>query len=74
MAALKDIERGFYLDITANDPVRDSIGKAFFDKSRHGINLEPVAQWLEQLQAERFPARKFVLPDIVSFLRSDANL
>jgi len=25
MAALKDIERGFYLDMAANDPVRDSI-------------------------------------------------
>lgn len=51
--ALGSVERGFYLDVGAQDPEVDSVTKAFYDRGWHGINLEPVAHWYERLLAER---------------------
>ncbi len=39
--ALRDVERGFYIDIGANLPHADSVTKAFYDRGWHGVNVEP---------------------------------
>lgn len=51
--ALKTVERGFYIDIGANDPVEDSVTKAFYDRGWHGINVEPLSSHLVDLEAQR---------------------
>ena len=51
--ALKDIDKGFYIDAGANDPVTNSVTKAFYDRGWRGINIEPVRYWHERLVADR---------------------
>ena len=51
--ALKSVERGFYIDIGANDPVEDSVTKAFYDRGWHGINIEPLSTHLVDLATQR---------------------
>ena len=51
--SLKHIEHGFYVDVGANDPVQDSLTKAFYDRGWSGINIEPVTEWYKKLSAER---------------------
>jgi FkbM family methyltransferase len=51
--ALANVERGFYIDVGAQDPRFDSVTKAFYDQGWHGINLEPVEHWHRRLQDER---------------------
>ncbi len=51
--ALHDVERGFYVDAGANDPVDDSVTKLFYDAGWRGINIEPVKKWYERLTKER---------------------
>lgn len=50
--ALKHISNGFYIDVGANDPITDSITKAFYDRGWNGINIEPLqSHYQELLQA-----------------------
>lgn len=51
--ALRDVERGFYIDVGAQDPVVDSVTKAFYERGWHGINIEPVEHWYEKLVHDR---------------------
>lgn len=51
--ALRDIERGFYIDVGAADPVDDSVTKAFYERGWRGINIEPVTHWFQRLVADR---------------------
>src|SRR5262249_12433971 len=51
--ALKHIDRGFYIDVGANDPEQDSVTKAFYERGWRGINVEPVPQWFERLEKAR---------------------
>jgi FkbM family methyltransferase len=51
--ALKHVEKGFYIDVGANDPTLYSVTRAFYDKGWSGINLEPVAEFFERLKADR---------------------
>jgi len=51
--ALKDVDNGFYIDVGANDPVTDSVTKAFYDAGWRGINIEPVSEWFKKLQEDR---------------------
>ena len=46
---LKGVGRGFYVDVGAQDPDVGSVTRAFYDKGWSGINIEPVAQYHEQL-------------------------
>ncbi|NOR79715.1 MAG: FkbM family methyltransferase [Methyloprofundus sp.] len=48
--ALKNIEKGFFIDVGANDPELDSVTKLFYDKGWRGINIEPVSQWFDRLE------------------------
>ncbi|KTG26525.1 hypothetical protein AWR38_16825 [Idiomarina sp. WRN-38] len=51
--ALGDIENGFYIDVGAQDPVVDSVSKAFHEKGWRGLHIEPVAEYAEALRKER---------------------
>lgn len=51
--ALKHVKNGFYIDVGANHPSDDSVTKAFYDRGWSGINIEPLAAHIAQLQAER---------------------
>lgn len=50
---LKDIEKGFYIDVGANDPEIISVTKAFYDRGWHGINIEPIHAVCAKLVQER---------------------
>lgn len=51
--ALAHVDRGFYVDVGANDPEIDSVTKCFYDAGWSGINVEPVRDWHERLVAAR---------------------
>lgn len=51
--ALKHVDNGFYIDVGAHDPDAFSVTKAFHEHGWHGINIEPVGQWYEKLEAAR---------------------
>lgn len=51
--ALRGVEHGFYIDIGAQDPINDSVTKAFYEMGWHGINVEPVTHWFQRLEADR---------------------
>ena len=51
--ALKNVEKGFYIDVGANDPQQDSVTKAFYDMGWRGINIEPEYQFYKALKKER---------------------
>ena len=51
--ALRHVRGGFYIDVGANDPVKDSVTKAFSERGWHGINVEPVAAHHADLERDR---------------------
>ena len=51
--ALKHVEKGFYIDVGANDPTLDSVTLAFYERGWRGINIEPMRQYFDRLCAER---------------------
>ncbi|MGB4759535.1 MAG: FkbM family methyltransferase [Candidatus Saccharimonadales bacterium] len=46
-------EDGFYVDVGANDPDKDSVTKLFYEQGWHGMNIEPLAWHFKQLQQQR---------------------
>lgn len=51
--ALQHVQQGFYIDVGANDPSRDSVTRAFYERGWRGINIEPMTQYYGKLMAER---------------------
>jgi FkbM family methyltransferase len=51
--ALKHIERGFYIDIGAQDPVVDSVSLAFYEQGWRGVHVEPTPAYAEALRRAR---------------------
>ena len=51
--ALKHIERGFYIDIGAQDPLTDSVSMAFYEQGWRGVHIEPVAHYANRLKLAR---------------------
>ena len=51
--ALNDITGGFYVDIGAAWPTRDSVTRWFYDQGWRGINIEPNPEFLTVLRKER---------------------
>ncbi len=51
--ALGHVRNGFYVDAGANDPVLDSVTKAFYDNGWNGINIEPIYEHFQKLVNER---------------------
>lgn len=51
---MKDyVTNGNYIDVGANDPVRFSVTKVFYDMGWNGINIEPLEDKCELLMKER---------------------
>lgn len=51
--ALGHIWCGFYIDVGAQDPVVDSVTKAFYQHGWHGINIEPIEHWFNKIVQDR---------------------
>ncbi len=51
--ALREVTNGCYLDVGANDPVVDSVTKAFYDRGWRGVHVEPIPHWAQRLRTER---------------------
>jgi FkbM family methyltransferase len=51
--ALREVKHGFYIDVGAQDPLIDSVTKAFYDRGWRGINIEPNEEYFRKLQNER---------------------
>ena len=51
--ALKDVKDGFYIDVGAAWPEKDSVTKAFYDRNWRGINIEPNLDMWRLLAADR---------------------
>lgn len=49
----KNTKKGFYVDVGANDPEKDSVTKFFYDRGWHGINIEPIRSYHDKLQQQR---------------------
>ncbi len=45
-----DNEKGFYVDVGANEPTHESVTKYFYDKGWSGINIEPIPVLFEKLK------------------------
>ena len=53
LSALGHVDRGFYIDVGAQQPEYHSVTKVFYDRGWNGINVEPVSRWFDQLSRER---------------------
>jgi len=51
--ALKNIKKGFYIDIGAQDPEEDSVSLAFYEKGWRGIHIEPSEYYCNRLRISR---------------------
>lgn len=51
--AFKHLKCGFYIDVGANDPVGDSVTKAFYSKGWRGVNIEPSPVYFSRLVGDR---------------------
>jgi FkbM family methyltransferase len=51
--ALRDVERGFYVDVGAADPTELSVTRAFYDRGWSGINVEPLEEYFDKLEQAR---------------------
>ena len=51
--ALKHVEKGFYIDIGAQDPVVDSVSMGFYEQGWRGVNVEPTKQYSQKLRTAR---------------------
>jgi FkbM family methyltransferase len=59
-----DVDRGFYVDIGACDPVQDSVTHAFYNRGWSGINVEPHPDFFKRL--ERYRTRDINIEKLVS--------
>lgn len=51
--ALKHVKRGFYIDIGAQDPVIDSVSRAFYEHGWRGVHVEPTPHYAGKLRQDR---------------------
>ena len=51
--ALRHIEKGFYVDVGAMDPIIDSTTQAFYERGWRGVNIEPARSYYEKLSRSR---------------------
>ena len=50
---LYDVKNGFYIDVGANDPIKDSVTNFFYIRDWHGINIEPLDDKYALLKDQR---------------------
>jgi FkbM family methyltransferase len=51
--ALKHVPAGRYIDVGAQDPIIDSVSKAFYEHGWRGIHVEPVPRYADMLRRDR---------------------
>lgn len=51
--AFSDISEGRYLDIGTQDPVRDSVSLAFYERGWRGVHVEPTPTYAAAMRAAR---------------------
>jgi FkbM family methyltransferase len=51
--ALGHVDKGFYIDIGAQDPKVDSVSRAFYEAGWRGVHVEPNARYAELLRKDR---------------------
>jgi len=51
--AFSDVSAGRYLDIGTQDPVRDSVSLAFYERGWRGIHVEPTPDYAAAMRAAR---------------------
>jgi FkbM family methyltransferase len=51
--ALGNIKNGFYIDIGAQDPVNDSVSRAFYEIGWRGVHFEPTPAYAQKLRENR---------------------
>jgi FkbM family methyltransferase len=51
--ALRQVEKGFYIDVGAWSPDIDSVTRAFYERGWHGINIEPNPEFHSQYLQRR---------------------
>jgi FkbM family methyltransferase len=51
--ALRGVERGFYIDIGAQDPVLHSVSLAFYELGWRGVHVEPISAYAAALRSAR---------------------
>ena len=51
--ALRHVKNGFYIDVGAQDPVVDSVSKAFYEQGWRGIHIEATQHYAELLRQDR---------------------
>ena len=51
--ALGHVPKGHYIDIGAQDPVVDSVSKAFHNKGWQGVHIEPATGYTDMLRQQR---------------------
>lgn len=51
--AFKEVQGGFYIDIGAQDPIVDSVSKAFYEKGWRGIHVEALPGYVKALKKDR---------------------
>lgn len=47
------VDKGFYIDVGANDPNVMSVTKLFYDHGWRGVNMEPSEGYFDMLEAAR---------------------
>ncbi len=48
-----DVDKGFYIDVGANDETIDSVTKIFYEKGWSGINVDPIKRFIDKLDKSR---------------------
>jgi FkbM family methyltransferase len=51
--ALKHVTNGYYIDVGAQDPTKDSVSKLFCEQGWRGLHVEPTARYAEELRRDR---------------------
>lgn len=51
--ALWNVKNGFYIDVGAWDPIKDSVSKAFYEQGWRGIHVEPLPEYAEKIREDR---------------------
>jgi FkbM family methyltransferase len=53
LRALRHVQRGFYIDVGAQDPVGDSVSLAFYELGWRGVHVEPTPYYAKRIQEAR---------------------
>lgn len=53
MRALGHLDSGRYIEVGANDPVQDSVTRAFYNRGWSGITIEPMHDYAQRHRAQR---------------------